>query len=178
VSNGVTGTKRDILDTSRGMFAKQGYEGTSIRQITSSLDITPAALYYHFSSKEHLLRGLAEPMLEGGDTLLDLVRSLEFSQDGLRQAIEGYYDLLAQDVVLFRMISRDPSIRAIDSVGNRFRDQAREYFAFVAGADATIEGRIRAAAAVGAIRRSLELPGVDPLANRNTIVDIALDILS
>jgi AcrR family transcriptional regulator len=178
VSNADSGTKRDILDTARELFSRQGYEGTSIRQITSGLNITPAALYYHFPSKEAVLRGLADPMLAGGDELLSVVRSLRFSPAGIREAIEGYYDLLSTDVAIFRMVSRDPSIRAIGLVGDRFRDQAREYFAFVAGPEATIEGQIRAAGAVGTIRRSLELPTVDPVRDRETIISLALSILA
>ena len=50
-----SGTKQDILESARDLFAKHGYDGTSIRQLTSSLGITPASLYYHFSSKHAVL---------------------------------------------------------------------------------------------------------------------------
>ncbi|WP_428118983.1 TetR/AcrR family transcriptional regulator [Candidatus Poriferisodalis sp.] len=38
-----------ILHRARDLFAKHGYRGTSIRQLTSGVNLTPAALYYHFA---------------------------------------------------------------------------------------------------------------------------------
>ncbi|HCK74918.1 MAG TPA: hypothetical protein DHW19_08140, partial [Acidimicrobiaceae bacterium] len=35
-------TKTQILENARKLFAIHGYDGTSIRQLTASLDITPA----------------------------------------------------------------------------------------------------------------------------------------
>ena len=34
------------------LFAEQGYEKTSLREIAERLGVTKAALYYHFKSKE------------------------------------------------------------------------------------------------------------------------------
>lgn len=47
-------TKDKILLTSVMMFTEHGYEGTSIKDITTSLGITPSTLYNHFKSKEAL----------------------------------------------------------------------------------------------------------------------------
>ena len=65
-----TSTKNQILENARELFAIHGYDGTSIRQLTSSLDITPAALYYHFTSKNDVLEGLAATLHDGIDALL------------------------------------------------------------------------------------------------------------
>ncbi|MEC7874535.1 MAG: helix-turn-helix domain-containing protein, partial [Actinomycetota bacterium] len=58
-SQQTTNTKHQILENARELFAMHGYDGTSIRQLTASLNITPAALYYHFASKNDVLEGLA-----------------------------------------------------------------------------------------------------------------------
>lgn len=47
-------TKDKILLTAVIMFAKNGYEGTSVKDITSELGITPATLYNHYVGKEGL----------------------------------------------------------------------------------------------------------------------------
>ena len=57
-SQQTTNTKHQILENARELFAMHGYDGTSIRQLTASLNITPAALYYHFASKNDVLEGL------------------------------------------------------------------------------------------------------------------------
>lgn len=47
-------TKNLILDSAEKLFAQFGYLGVSMTDIADSLEITKAALYYHFSSKEDL----------------------------------------------------------------------------------------------------------------------------
>ena len=49
----VSGHKRDlILDAAREIFAAEGLEGASLRAIATRAGYTPAALYFHFDSKE------------------------------------------------------------------------------------------------------------------------------
>lgn len=170
-------TKAAILKIALKLFTQHGYEGTSIRQITTGLGITPAALYYHFESKDAVLLGIAEPMLRDSEDLLRLVEPLTLDRRTARIALEGYYDILATQVDLFRFISHDPPIRTHPIVGKRFRQQARAFYRFLDGPDNTIESQIRTTAAVGTIRRSLELRTVDPVKHRDTIIDVAVTIL-
>ena len=71
-SQQTTNTKHQILENARELFAMHGYDGTSIRQLTASLNITPAALYYHFASKNDVLEGLAATLHDSSDALLKL----------------------------------------------------------------------------------------------------------
>jgi AcrR family transcriptional regulator len=49
----VSGHKRDlILDAAKQVFAEEGLEGASLRAIAVRAGYTPAALYFHFESKE------------------------------------------------------------------------------------------------------------------------------
>jgi AcrR family transcriptional regulator len=57
-----SGHKRDlILGAARDVFAAEGLEGASLRAIATRAGYTPAALYFHFDSKEaiyaEVLRG-------------------------------------------------------------------------------------------------------------------------
>lgn len=49
-------TRARILDVAERQFMAHGYEGTSMRMITSMADVNLAAVNYHFGSKEGLLR--------------------------------------------------------------------------------------------------------------------------
>ncbi len=49
-------TRKAILDAAELLFAERGYEGASLRQITSTAGVNIAAANYHFGSKEELLR--------------------------------------------------------------------------------------------------------------------------
>ena len=52
------GTAGRILATGLQLFARDGYHGTSIRDIGDALGLKAANLYDHFKSKEHLLAEL------------------------------------------------------------------------------------------------------------------------
>jgi len=47
-------THDKILEVSAKIFAEKGYNGTSMREIAEALEITKAALYYHFPGKEEI----------------------------------------------------------------------------------------------------------------------------
>ena len=63
------GTRERILEVALGLFERQGYAGTSLRDISDQLGVTKAALYYHFPSKEALL----DAVLAGGTPLPEQV---------------------------------------------------------------------------------------------------------
>jgi AcrR family transcriptional regulator len=48
-------TKQKILDTAERLFGEQGYDATSLRQITGEAGVNLAAIHYHFGSKDELL---------------------------------------------------------------------------------------------------------------------------
>lgn len=64
-----SGPVRDrLLAVSRELFTRRGYEGTSVREITSRARANLGAVTYHFGSKESLyhatLATIAEPLAE------------------------------------------------------------------------------------------------------------------
>lgn len=48
-------TKDRILGAAEELFAQSGFNGTSLRQVTSRADVNIAAVNYHFGSKENLV---------------------------------------------------------------------------------------------------------------------------
>ncbi len=80
-------TKRKIFQTSMDLFAKKGYDATSIEEITSIVGIAKGTLYYHFSSKEEiieflisegmqLLKHSIELKVKMADTFEDKIRAI------------------------------------------------------------------------------------------------------
>lgn len=53
-------TKRKIFEASMKLFAKKGYDATSIEEITATVGVAKGTLYYHFSSKEEIFNFLME----------------------------------------------------------------------------------------------------------------------
>lgn len=48
-------TKTRILDAAEKLFGENGFDGTSLRDITTEADVNLAAVNYHFQSKESLI---------------------------------------------------------------------------------------------------------------------------
>lgn len=51
-------TKDRLLDTAERLFAKHGFEATSVRMITTAAAANQAAINYHFGSKEGLIKAV------------------------------------------------------------------------------------------------------------------------
>jgi len=169
-------TKNQILENARELFAEHGYDGTSIRQLTASLSITPAALYYHFASKNEVLEGLAAKLHDRSEIFLTRIRDFDQSQESMREALTLYYELLADDINVFRLVYNDAAIQH-SPIGQRLRSQARDFYAYLVGPDPSVEDRMRAAGAVGIIRLSLEQRGVDPDKYRDVVVERACRVM-
>jgi len=51
-------TKNKILDAAEKLFADKGFNGTSLREITSLAEVNLAAVNYHFGSKKELIKAV------------------------------------------------------------------------------------------------------------------------
>lgn len=57
-------TVQRILDTAEWMFAREGFDQTSLRAITSKAGVNLAAVNYHFGSKEALIQAVFDRFLK------------------------------------------------------------------------------------------------------------------
>ena len=57
-------TKERILSAAEDLFAKSGFAGASLRQVTSAANVNLAAVNYHFGSKENLINELFKRRLD------------------------------------------------------------------------------------------------------------------
>ena len=77
----MTDTKQRILQEALKLFSQSGYKGTSMNDIASQLNVTKAALYKHYKSKQEILDSIVEKMNE-----LDRERAREYDMpDGTRE---------------------------------------------------------------------------------------------
>lgn len=53
------GTREDILEAANAAYAKQGYDGLSMRSIGAEVGVSPMAIYRHFKDKDELLHHVA-----------------------------------------------------------------------------------------------------------------------
>jgi AcrR family transcriptional regulator len=68
-------TRTAIMDAAEALFSQLGFEGVSIRSINAAVGLAPAAVHYHFGSKDGLLvailRRRGEVALRRSNELLD-----------------------------------------------------------------------------------------------------------
>src|SRR5207249_3794900 len=53
-------TRSRIQEVALELFTEKGYDQTSLREIAERLDVTKAALYYHFKTKEDIVASFVE----------------------------------------------------------------------------------------------------------------------
>src|SRR5260370_36719016 len=56
-------TREKIIKAASRAFARDGYDGASIRTIVAEADVNQAAINYHFGSKEGLYRAVLQTAL-------------------------------------------------------------------------------------------------------------------
>lgn len=100
---GLTGEEA-ILKAAIAVMAEHGYHGTSVRDIAERAELSPAAIYYHFTSKQDVLATIMERGIE---------RLLMRTRTALAEAGEAPQDRLCAIVevqVLFHLESQGATL--------------------------------------------------------------------
>ncbi|MDQ1698402.1 MAG: hypothetical protein QOG34_265 [Frankiaceae bacterium] len=150
------GTREQILDTALELFLAQGYDATSLRQIAERLQLTKAALYYHFPAKELLLLELTRPLLDGMGRLVTELRSAEDHDP--RAVLSAYLDLFIEHVDIVGLLGREPATLHHPDVGQRAHSLAIAIQRQLAGVDPQPERAVRTACALGVIHSVAQIP--------------------
>src|SRR3712207_5290272 len=89
----VSGPNRGlILDAAREVFAAEGLEGASLRAIATRAGYTPAALYFHFASKEAIYAEVLQGSLAAlGLAVDDAVARAQAPEARLRAAAMAFF---------------------------------------------------------------------------------------
>lgn len=92
-------TKVKIMEVARVLFATNGFEGTSVREIARVAEVNVASLNYHFSSKEKLFH---EILLKGhADCSADIQAMAQkgLSLEDLQVEIFRYFQTKSHDLM-------------------------------------------------------------------------------
>jgi AcrR family transcriptional regulator len=148
-------TRARIQQVAVELFTEHGYEGTSLREIAERLDVTKAALYYHFKSKEDIVTSLVEDYSKQMDALIEWGRSQPRSAQTRRELLRRYVDIVAEGDQVFRMLHQNQAavstLASAKSRGELFKERIGFLIDLLTEPDAGLAERVRAAMAIGGI---------------------------
>jgi AcrR family transcriptional regulator len=145
------------------LFVSQGYDGTSLRQIAERLNVTKAALYYHFESKEDILMALHMRLHEFGRNALSQMSSDEpvtLAQWG--QLLDEIVDEMLAQRTLFLLHERNQAV--LEKLHREDHDAEHEdiqnqFRRVLADPRVPLRDRVRMAASFGVLFSGLVLTG-------------------
>lgn len=141
-------TAARIRTAALDLFAVRGFGGTSMRELADRVGISPAALYYHFPSKDQLVESVVAPYLDAVDALLAGDRD---RPDGARPLLGAYLDVLLGHLTVARLLERDLALRDRPRIGSRHEAQLTELRTRLAP-PGDPWGHVRATACLSALR--------------------------
>jgi AcrR family transcriptional regulator len=85
--------RESIQDVARELFTEKGVQRTSLQDIADRLGITKPALYYHFRSRDDLVRSIIAPLIDEGERYVsDQEARRKGDRATPRELLEGYFD--------------------------------------------------------------------------------------
>ncbi|WP_408907243.1 TetR/AcrR family transcriptional regulator [Streptomyces cavernicola] len=174
-------TRQRIQDVALELFAERGYEKTSLREIAERLEVTKAALYYHFKTKEDILDSLFEDLTRPIDELIEWAgeqpRTLETKQEILRR----YSEALAGAERLFRFMQENQATMRELRTGEDFKARMLRLLDVLREPDAPLTDQVRCFSALFSMHAGLfalkDVEG-DPEEKRRAILEVATDLVT
>ena len=151
-------TRARIQQVALELFAEQGYERTSLREIAERLGVTKAALYYHFKSKEDIVRSFTEDYFAKVDSLIAWGKDQPPSARSGRELLDRYISIVMEGSEVFRFLERNQASLHGSEDGKRrfeqFRPRVNALIEIITGPGAPPRSHVRAAAALFAASTS------------------------
>lgn len=151
-------TRERIQSVALELFAEQGYEKTSLREIAERLGVTKAALYYHFKSKEDIVRSFTEDYVHELDALIAWASDRPLDAEGRAVLLARYSDIVSHRIEVMRFLEHNQA--AIDQLLREhgghdrkklFREQFLALRNLLTPPDAPLRDRVRATMAIASV---------------------------
>jgi AcrR family transcriptional regulator len=105
-------TRSRIQAVAVELFSEQGYDKTSLREIAERLGVTKAALYYHFKSKEDIVRSLIDDYFGRVDALVAWASQQPKTPAVRAEILSRYLDMVIDSHQVYRMLQQNQAALA------------------------------------------------------------------
>jgi AcrR family transcriptional regulator len=106
-----TDKKTSILQAAEKLFAAQGFEGTSTRQIAKEAGANMSMINYYFGSKEGVFTEIMSDRIKGFNVQLAMIEEQEIDQaEKLKVVIDQYTRRILMNIDFHKMMHRELSL--------------------------------------------------------------------
>ncbi|MFI2203020.1 TetR/AcrR family transcriptional regulator [Streptomyces sp. NPDC020192] len=174
-------TRQRIQDVALELFAEQGYEKTSLREIAERLDVTKAALYYHFKTKEEIIVSLFEGLTKPLEDLIEWGRRQPHTLETKQEIVRRYSAALAGAEPLFRFMQENQATVRELRIGDTFKDRMRGLRDILIDPESDLVDQVRSVSAMFTMHAGMfvmqDLED-DPEKRREAALEVALDLIT
>ncbi|MFI9151199.1 TetR/AcrR family transcriptional regulator [Streptomyces sp. NPDC053367] len=174
-------TRQRIQDVALELFAEQGYEKTSLREIAERLEVTKAALYYHFKTKEEIVVSLFADLTQPIEDLIEWGSAQPSTLETKHEIVRRYSAALAGAAPLFRFMQENQATVRDLQIGETFKDRMRSLRDIVIDPEAPLVDQVRCVSAIFTLHAGMfflqDLEG-DPEDKRRAVLEVAMDLVT
>lgn len=174
-------TRQRIQDVALELFAEQGYEKTSLREIAEHLDVTKAALYYHFKTKEEILVSVFDDLTKPIEDLIEWGKDQPHTLETKQEIVRRYSASLAGANPLFRFMQENQATVRELRIGERFKDRMRGLRDIIIDPESDLVDQVRCLSAIFTLHAGMfavqELEGT-PEEKRKAVLEVATDMIT
>ncbi|MEV7615978.1 helix-turn-helix domain-containing protein [Streptomyces sp. NPDC089799] len=174
-------TRQRIQDVALELFAEQGYEKTSLREIAERLEVTKAALYYHFKTKEEIIISIFEDLTRPIDELISWAETQPRTLENKQEILRRYSEALSFASPLYRFMQENQATMRELSIGETFKQRMFAMVDLLRVTDAPMADQVRCVSALFTMHAGMlflqHLEG-DPEEKRRATLEVAIDLIT
>ncbi|MFE2102389.1 MULTISPECIES: TetR/AcrR family transcriptional regulator [unclassified Streptomyces] len=174
-------TRQRIQDVALELFAEQGYEKTSLREIAEHLDVTKAALYYHFKTKEEIIVSLFEDLTQPIQDLIAWGRDQPHTLETKHEILRRYSQALVGAEPLFRFMQENQATVRELRIGDTFKDRMRDLRGIFIDPEAPLVEQVRCVSAMFTLHAGMfvmqDMEG-DSEKKHEAVLEVAMDLVT
>ncbi|MEU6015176.1 helix-turn-helix domain-containing protein [Streptomyces sp. NPDC047515] len=174
-------TRQRIQDVALELFAEQGYEKTSLREISERLDVTKAALYYHFKTKEDILVSIFDDLNRPIEELIEWGRDQPHTLETKKEILRRYGEALTAAAPLFRFMQENQATVRDLSIGKTIKDRVIGLVDLIKEPDASLADQVRCFTALFAMHAGMfalkDIEG-DPEEKHRAVLEVAFELIT
>ncbi|MCJ1677864.1 TetR/AcrR family transcriptional regulator [Streptomyces sp. APSN-46.1] len=174
-------TRQRIQDVALELFAEQGYEKTSLREIAERLEVTKAALYYHFKTKEDIIISVFEDLTRPIDELIEWAEAQPRTLEMKREVLRRYSEAMAAGAPLYRFMQENQATMRELTIGETVKRRLFTLVELLRTTDGPLEDQVRCVSALFTLHAGmmfLQHVEGDPEETRLAALQVATDLIT